>query len=212
MVLLSQQSGAQVTEIISIIQKAITKVVKAIDLEVQRIQTKTIWLQNVQKEMENTMSKLKLDEITEWVQKQKDLYQEYYQELSQVKQIISDYDKVKKIIGLESRIVSEYKSAYTLFKKDKNFSQSEIDYMHQVYSGILGESLKNVDQVLLVVNSFVTQMSDGERLTIIDNSAQNIQKNYNDLKQFDTQNMGLSLQRGAETGNLETVKRLYGLP
>jgi hypothetical protein len=84
--------------------------------------------------------------------------------------------------------------------------------MYKVYSGILGESLKNVDQVLLVVNSFVTQMSDGERLTIIDNSAKSIQKNYNDLKQFDNQNIGLSLQRGAEAGDLETVKRLYGLP
>ena len=43
----------------------------AVDLQVQRIQNKTIWLQNAQKTLENEMSKLKLDEITDWVQKNK---------------------------------------------------------------------------------------------------------------------------------------------
>jgi hypothetical protein len=53
----------------------VKKVIVAIDLKIQRLQTKTVWLQNAQKVVENTMSKLKLDEITDWVQKQKDLYQ-----------------------------------------------------------------------------------------------------------------------------------------
>jgi len=212
LLLFSLNSHAQVTEIISIIKAAITKVIKAVDLEVQRMQTETIWLQNVQKELENTMSKLKLDDIAGWVQKQKDLYEEYYNELSTVKQIIADYDKVKKIIELQSRIVSGYQSAYALFKQDKNFSAGEIDYMYKVYSAILDESLKNLDQVLLVVNSFVTQMSDGERLNIIDNAERGIQKNYNDLKEFNNQNVQLSLQRSIENNDVGTVKKLYGLP
>jgi len=212
LLLFSLNSHAQVTEIISIIKAAITKVIKAVDLEVQRMQTETIWLQNVQKELENTMSKLKLDDIAGWVQKQKDLYEEYYNELSTVKQIIADYDKVKKIIELQSRIVSGYQSAYALFKQDKNFSAGEIDYMYKVYSAILDESLKNLDQVLLVVNSFVTQMSDAERLNIIDNAERGIQKNYNDLKEFNNQNVQLSLQRSIENNDVGTVKKLYGLP
>lgn len=212
LLLFSLNSHAQVTEIISIIKAAITKVIKAVDLEVQRMQTETIWLQNVQKELENTMSKLKLDDIAGWVQKQKDLYEEYYNELSTVKQIIADYDKVKKIIELQSRIVAGYQSAYALFKQDKNFSAGEIDYMYKVYSAILDESLKNLDQVLLVVNSFVTQMSDAERLNIIDNAERGIQKNYNDLKEFNNQNVQLSLQRSIENNDVGTVKKLYGLP
>ena len=212
LLLFSLNSHAQVTEIISIIKAAITKVIKAVDLEVQRMQTETIWLQNVQKELENTMSKLKLDDIAGWVQKQKDLYEEYYNELSTVKQIIADYDKVKKIIELQSRIVSGYQSAYALFKQDKNFSAGEIDYMYKVYSAILDESLKNLDQVLLVVNSFVTQMSDAERLNIIDNAERGIQKNYNDLKEFNNQNVQLSLLRSIENNDVGTVKKLYGLP
>jgi hypothetical protein len=206
----TMQGEAQIA-IIAIIQAGITKVIKAVDLEVQHLQTQTIWLQNAQKQLENAMSQLKLNQITDWVQQEENLYQEYYNELWQVKQIISDYDKVKSIIQLQERIVSEYQTAYALFKQDKNFSQSEINYMYNVYSGILNESLKNVDQLLLVVNAFITQMTDAQRVNIINSAAKGMQKNYNDLKQFNNQNIQLSLQRAAENNDVETVKQLYGL-
>ena len=198
--------------IADIIKAVVTKVINAVDLAVQEVQNKTIVLQNAQKELENVMSELQLDDISDWVEKQKDLYQEYYNELSQVKQIISDYDKVKTIIGLQSRLVAEYKSAYVLFKQDKHFSPAELDYMGQVYAGILDQSLKNLEQVFLVVNALVTQMTDGQRLQIIDNASTAMQKNYNDLKQFNAQNIQLSLQRSVDEGDIESVKQLYGLP
>jgi len=208
---LSVSCEAQIP-IISVITTLAKKILNAIDLEVENLQNQTVWLQDAQKELENAVAKLQLDGITDWVQKQKDLYAEYYQELSLVKQIISDYDKVKSILQLQSRIVSEYKSAYALFQQDKNFSAGEIKYMYNVYSGILDESIKNLDQAMLVVNDFVTQMSDGSRMNIIDNAAKGMQKNYDDLKQFNNQNIQLSLQRANENNNLSTVKQLYGLP
>jgi hypothetical protein len=210
---LAIQSGAraQVTEIISIVEAAIKKVVQAADLEVQKLQNQTIWLQDAQKTLENSMSELQLGDITSWVQKIRDLYSEYYTELSEVKQIISDYDKVKSIIQTQERIVSEYNSAYALFKQDPHFSASELNYMGQVYSGIISESLRNLDQLLLVVNAFVTQMTDEKRLDMINGAARNMQKNYNDLKLFDNQNIQLSLQRSTDNNDLQTVRQLYGL-
>ena len=161
------KTNAQITDIVSIVQTAIKKVVEAADLEVQKIQNQTIWLQDAQKTLENTMSELDLNDIKSWVQNIKDLYSEYYTELSEVKQIIQDYDKVKMIIQTQQRIVAEYNSAYALFQQDKHFSASELSYMGQVYSGIVSESVKNLNQLLLVVNSFVTQMTDEKRLDII---------------------------------------------
>ena len=198
--------------IADVITLVIKKVINAIDLAVQQVQNKTIVLQNAQKELENAMSKLKLDEISDWVEKQRKLYEDYYNELWQVKQVIADYDKVKSIIRLQSRIVSEYTSAYALFKQDKHFTPAEIDYMYKVYTGILGESLKNVDQVLLVVNSLVTQMEDASRMEIINQSAIGIQKNYSDLQRFNQQNIQLSLERGKQQNDVESVKKLYGIP
>uniref|UniRef100_A0A183CT87 P-loop_TraG domain-containing protein n=1 Tax=Globodera pallida TaxID=36090 RepID=A0A183CT87_GLOPA len=48
----------------AVIKAAIKKVVKAVDLMIQRRQNKVIRLQNAQKAIENTMAKLQLDEIT----------------------------------------------------------------------------------------------------------------------------------------------------
>ncbi len=85
-------------QILDWIKEATTKVIKAVDLQIQRLQTETIWLQNVQKTVENTMSKLKLDEISDWVEKQKELYADYFDELWKVKSVITYYYKVKEII------------------------------------------------------------------------------------------------------------------
>jgi hypothetical protein len=194
-----------------VILEIIKAAINAADLVVQQIQNETIVLQNAQKELENVMTKLDLDDITGWVQKTKDLYFEYYNELATVKELISDYDKIKSLVTMQASIVSQYKSAYALFKQDKHFSAAELDYMYNVYSGILDQSLKNLDQALLVVNSLTTSMTDAQRLNIINSASNGMQKNYDDLKRFNTQNIGLSLQRGAAEGDIDEVKQLYGL-
>lgn len=60
-------------------------IVKVIDLKVQQMQNKTLVLQNLQKLIENKLHELKLAEISGWSKKQKDLYQQYFDELKQVK-------------------------------------------------------------------------------------------------------------------------------
>jgi hypothetical protein len=197
--------------IADVIGLVVKKVINAIDLAVQQAQNKTIILQNAQKEIENVMSKLQLDDIADWVEKQRKLYADYYQELWQVKQIISGYDKVKSVVLLQSRIVSEYSQASALFRQDRHFTSAELDHMARVYGGILNASLQNLNQALLVVNSLVTQMDDAGRMKIIDDAAGGMQKNLNDLQQFNQQNMSLSLQRAQAEGDIGTVKRLYGL-
>jgi hypothetical protein len=194
-----------------VILDVIKAVINAADLVVQQIQNETIVLQNAQKELENVMTKLDLDDIADWVQKTKDIYEEYYNELATVKEIISDYDKIKRLVQMQAGIVSQYNSAYALFKRDKHFSATELAYMANVYSGILDQSLKNLDQALLVANALTTSMTDAQRLNIINGASRGMQKNYDDLKRFNNQNIDLSLQRGAAEGDIESVKMLYGL-
>lgn len=197
--------------IAEIIKAAVKKVIKAVDLQIQRLQNKTIWLQNAQKTLENTMSKLKLEEITDWVEKQKTLYKDYYEELQKVKAIISYYKRIKEITEKQVRLVEEYKRAWGLFKQDKHFTADELSYMGSVYSGILDKSVKNIDQIFIVINSFQTQMSDAKRLEIINAAADRIDVNYDDLKMFNQQGIIISLQRAKAQNDVDVVKKLYGL-
>jgi hypothetical protein len=205
-----QEAVAQ-DPITEIIKQGIIKVIKAVDLKIQRLQNKTIWLQNAQKVVENTMSEMKLNEITDWVEKQRTLYKDYYDELWRVKTAISYYHRVKEITAKQVQLVAEYKRAWGLFKHDKHFTSDEIDYMGKVYTGIIDESIKNLDQLFLVINSFATQMSDAKRLEIINNAYNQVETNYTDLKAFNQQNVLVSLQRAKSKNDIEVVKRLYGL-
>ena len=196
--------------ITEVIRQGIVKVIRAIDLKIQRLQNETIWLQNAQKTLENTMSKLKLDEISDWVERQRKLYDDYFQELWQVKASIATYHQAKEIIALQAGIVQEYKAAYVLFRNDKNFTPEEIEHMYEVYAGILNESLKNLDQIFLVVNSFATQMSDAKRMELIHSAYDGLQKNRRDLKQFNDGNKILSLQRAAGKAEVDRLRAYYG--
>ena len=198
--------------ILEIVKAVAKKVIKAIDLRIQKLQNKTIWLQNAQKKIENVLSKLKLDEISDWTQKQKELYRNYYEELAKVKTIITYYQRIKDISEKQVRLVDEYERAWNLFQKDAHFKASELDYMQSVYSGILNESLKNIDQIFLVLDSFTTQMSDAKRLEIINAAADQIDANYDDLTLFNRQNILLSLQRAKTEHDVKSVKQFYGIP
>jgi hypothetical protein len=194
-----------------IIKQGIIKVIKAVDLKIQRLQNQTIWLQNAQKVVENTMSKVKLDEITNWVEKQRMLYKDYFDELWKVKSTISYYHRIREITEKQVRLVEEYKRAWALSKQDKHFTADELSYIGNVYSGILDESVKNLDQLFLVINSFSTQMNDAKRLEIINSAADQVEINYNDLTAFNQQNILLSMQRAKDKREVEVIKQLYGI-
>ncbi|MWB92923.1 conjugal transfer protein TraI [Flavobacterium sp. GA093] len=201
-----------VLPILEIVKAVTKKVIKAIDLRIQRLQNKTIWLQNAQKQVENVLSKLKLDEISDWTQKQKDLYKGYYEELAKVKSIITYYQRIREITKKQTQLVQEYERAWNLFKQDTHFKDGEIQYMERVYTGILEESVKNIDHIFLILDSFATQMSDLKRLEIINKAADQIDGNYDDLTMFNQQNILLSLQRAKTEADVNQVKQFYGIP
>ncbi|WP_157543929.1 conjugal transfer protein TraI [Mucilaginibacter paludis] len=209
-VALPKEANAQIA-IAEVIKAAITKVIKAIDLQIQRLQNQTIWLQNAQKTLENTLSKTKLGEISDWTQQQKDLFSKYYQELQEIKSVIAMYERIKEMTEKQAAVVNSYHHAWALLQQDKHFSPDELNYMAKVYKGILEESVKNVDELLLVVSSFKTQMTDEKRLELINASANRIDTNYSDLRQFNAQNALLSLQRAKDENEVITLKKYYGI-
>jgi uncharacterized membrane protein YgaE (UPF0421/DUF939 family) len=197
--------------IAKIIKEAVKKVIKAVDLMIQRLQNKTIWLQNAQKVLENKLSELKLTEIAQWTEKHRKLYEQYYDELWKVKNTLAAYQRIRQIMDKQIRIVDEYKRAWNLVRQDNHFTESEIDYMYRMYKGILNESIRNLDQILLVINSFKTQMTDAQRLAIISQAGDRIEQNFIDLLEFNMNTYQISLSRAKTQFEIDRVKKLYGL-
>lgn len=202
---------ARAQGVVSVISAGIGKAIRAMDLKIQRLQNKTIWLQNAQKTLENALSKLKLDEISEWTQKQKEQYRVYYEELARVKALISYYQHIREVVQKQAQLVGEYDRAWSLIRQDGNFTQDEVSYMGRVYGGILSSSLDNIEDIMLVVQSFATTMSDAKRLELINNAAARAESNFSDLRSFNRQNILLSLQRSKTEKEAESVKKWYGI-
>lgn len=204
----TQKSHAIIWKIVT---EAAKKIIKAIDLNIQRLQNKTIGLQNAQKELENLMAKLKLKEIGDWAEKQRKLYETYYNELKKVRDAIATYKKVRQIIEQQLALIKEYRYYYTRFKSSKYLSAQEIFHIADVYNGVIDESVKDLEQLYLVVNSLSTQMSDAKRLELINSAAEKIDGNYSDLKRFNRENEALIIQRTKEAMEINKMKELHGL-
>ncbi len=206
----TQQAKAAIP-IAAIIKEAVIWVIKAFDLMIQRIQTKTIWLQNAQKVIENKLNQLKLTEIAQWTDKQRQQYKKYFDELWRIRNTLQTYQRIRQIVERQVFLVQEYKRTWNLVSQDDHFTQMEIDYMYRTYTGIIDDSVFNIEQLMMVINSFKTQMSDAKRLEIINKAGDGIEQNYADLKKFNNQNIQLSLNRAKGEHEIAAVRRLYGI-
>jgi hypothetical protein len=127
-----KQDAQAAIAIAKIIKEGVKKVIKAVDLMIQRLQNKTIWLQNAQKVLENALSDLKLKEIAEWTEKHRKLFADYYEELWRVKNALTAFQRIRQAMNRQAQIVEDYKRAWSLVNKDKHFTPAELDYMAKV--------------------------------------------------------------------------------
>ena len=209
------QSGAEGLKaqipIVDIISEAAKKAVMAIDLYVQQLQTETIGLQEAQKGLENEMQLGELSAITGWLEQQKELYAGYYQELKQVKTVISDFERVADMLQKQGQIATMFKQMQMVINQDHHFSAAEVTAMTNTLTGIVNESARNLSQLELAVQSLVTQMHDADRLRIVDEAGDGIDKNYADLQEFYQRSLLLSLERAQDQNDVTATKALYGL-
>ncbi|MEB2782186.1 conjugal transfer protein TraI [Algoriphagus sp. C2-6-M1] len=209
-VLPSQPANAiPITVIIEVIKAAVKKVIQAIDLKIQRLQNQTIWLQNAQKVLENKLSKLKLEEISEWTENQRKQYEELFVELWKVKRIITQFQRVRDIAAMQKQLVREYQNTWGVINTSAVLAWEEKKVISGVYQQILEESLQNLSHLSGVMTSYTTQMNDADRLASLHLAEDRIRKNLVDLRSLNSRNMRLIHSR--ELLPLNNLKQNYDL-
>jgi hypothetical protein len=196
--------------ILEAIKEATKRVIRAVDLQVQRLQNNTIDLQNAQKQLENILSKLKLQEIADWTNKQKELYQSYFDELWKVKTYLLYYRQFKDVIEKQKQLFAEYKRAVQITTGNRWLSAAEKDYVFGVYSNILEGSLQDISDLLNFMQSFTLQISDGARLEKLSVTAESIDDRLAVLRKFNERNQMMTAQRAKGSQGLEEVQKLFG--
>lgn len=124
---------------------------------------------------------------------------------------VKKYYKVGKIVGYQMALVKEYKSAFNRFRDSKLLNPSEIKYIGTVYSNLLEQSLRNLDELANVVTSGKLQMTDDERLKAIDTIHTEMEDKLSFLRSFNSNASLLTIQRQKEKNEIEPSKRLYNI-
>jgi hypothetical protein len=157
------------------------------------------------------MQSAELGDIIGWVRQQEQLYQEYYQELWEVKTAISGYERVAELIAREGQIVAQAQQMSSAIRQDRHLTPAEVSSIGSELAVIVKESSQNLGQIELVINAFVTQMSDGSRLRIIDEAGSQVDRNYAAMQALYQQSSLLSLNRARDENDVAATKALYGI-
>jgi ElaB/YqjD/DUF883 family membrane-anchored ribosome-binding protein len=204
---INQPSQAAIP-IAEIIRQAVVKIIVAVDLQIQRMQNDTIGLQQVQQKIENVLSESRLEEISSWSQRQKELYGEYYEGLWKVKNVLSQYQRIRDISETQAEMLRAYQKTWNLLISSGQFSMEELNLIQSRYGAILQSSVQNMGQLTELIKSFSFQISDGERLERIHLLDRDMNKNFRDILGMNLQLESLNRQRTAwlkEGNNLQNL-------
>lgn len=200
------EAGIPIAELI---RQGVKRVIIAVDLKIQRMQNETIWLQQAQQEMENILSKTKLEEISTWSSRQKELYSDYYAGFWKVKQGIANFQRVREIIATQQLLLTTYGKTWNLLVKEGQFSPNELALIEERFSGILNESLLHIAALTGVLKNLTFQLSDGERLEQIHLLDRKMQDNYQDLVRLSIQLESLNQQRMYLKSDQRNLQNLF---
>ncbi len=138
------------------------------------------------------------------------LHKGFLDALMEVSPVVKRYKRITDIVNYQLLIVKRYKAALAQFKDDHVFTVQEILYMEKVYSNLFNESLKNLDELFMVITAGQLRMSDDERMRAIDEIYARIEDQFAFLEDFNSSTAYLSLQRKAEQAELKMMKKLHG--
>lgn len=139
------------------------------------------------------------------------LHQVFLEGLLEVSPAVKNYKRVADIISCQQKNFDEHKKAFKYFKESGSFSPDEISYMQKVYSNLFHQSLKNLDELVMVITAGTLRMSDDERLGAVDRIFSDMEDKLIFLRSFNNSTRVLTVQRLKEQSEIELSKKISGL-
>ncbi len=137
------------------------------------------------------------------------LHKAFLDGLLAVSPAVQKYERVIDIINDQASIVSEYKTAYNIFKQDKHFTPDELVYLSNVYNNLISGSEKNLTNLLNVMTDSKLRMSDAERLHAIDGIYLDTHEQLNFLRAFNSKTAALSSDLSKQEADMNSIRGLY---
>lgn len=131
--------------------------------------------------------------------------------LYKVSPTVKKYHRVADIIRDQVAILKESKSALKEITAFNVFTNGQIEYVDKVYDRLIDDSMKNLDELLMIITSGQLRMSDDERLKGIDRIYLDIQKKLLFLRSFNNRQKMIAVEKLRDKATDHTLEFLHGL-
>lgn len=139
------------------------------------------------------------------------IHQLFLDGLMAVNPSVRNYRRIPFIIDYQKLLLKEYKNAYNRFKNDPHFTPQEIQYLANVYNFLFKASLRNIDDLVMIITATKLRMSDDERMKAIDRIFYDMEGKLVFLRGFNSSTQLLAIQRARSANDVRTLNQLYGI-
>lgn len=139
------------------------------------------------------------------------LHKTFLDALMQVSPVVKNYKRVGDIVNFQMLLVKESRNGLNRFVKSGSLSPKEIAYFEKVYGNLLNQSLRNLDELTMIITADKLRMSDDERLKAVDDIYLQMQDKLLFLRDFNKSSSVLVLQRVKEAKDVYPSRELQGL-
>ena len=137
------------------------------------------------------------------------IHKTFLDALWQVSPAVRKYKRISDIIEYQILLVKEYKNAYKRIQQDKHFTVQEMEYIANVYNNLFTQSLRNLDDLTIIITANKLRMSDDERLRAIDRTFRDMEDKLMFLREFNNSISILALQRAKEQNEVNTIRSIH---
>lgn len=134
----------------------------------------------------------------------------YYDALRSVHNLVRDARKVQECVLMVGEIGDIYINNFRRMLSDENYTVDELSAIAFGYTKLLEEGSFLLDDLRQVVSVTGLQMTDRERMEVVENIYQEVREYRNLTDYYTRKNISVSYLRSKKAGDLSQVRALYG--
>lgn len=139
------------------------------------------------------------------------LHTDYFNSLKSINPEVRRYVKVAEIIALQVKIIQNYNRTYRQLNSSDAFSGDELAYIGRVYSRLLDDCDKTLDELITITTDGKLEMKDDERIERIDKLYLDMQDKLTFSQSFSNDAKSLAASRLKDKSDVQTSRVLQGI-
>lgn len=136
------------------------------------------------------------------------LHDDFLSGLLQVSPTVRQYRRIGEIVEMQVALTKQCTRALRRFRMSELFNTRETEYLDNVYNNLLRGSLRNLEDLTMVITAGQLRMSDQERLEMIDRIYVDMAGKLSFTRSFTDDNAKLLIGRLRENKDVEIVEKL----